>query len=356
MLERHFPGNGSEEMTRQAVLSCCLLAAAISIGGWRHARAGPGDSFYTEGRQQLVAGDRRGAEASFRKALRENPDHAESLYQLALIHTRNVVTFELAEQELLDLPAIALRVGESGRDDLLFRSGIALGKLYLRSGRPQLAIQLVRNVIASAPAGSALDDAFNTLGLALYYDRMYEDAMFELRKAIKFNPDNEEARFNLKTIRARLEHYQAGKIYDRMGEPEEAIEQFRKAIDLDPRFVEARHRLGVALLRKGDADDALRELRRADSISSGYRKSYEIWFSEGLAMKSLGMQEDALRQFRKAVEARPNFSPAHNEAGKILLDRGEYDEAIQCFVKAIGIDPRTEYVRNLQVSFSKKGP
>jgi len=342
-------------MPKRVLLPCFLLAAVFSTASFRHAIAGPGDQFYTEGRQQLVAGQRRNAEESFRKALRENPDHVEALYQLALLHTRNVLTYEQAEEELLDLPAISTRIGGAGRDDLLFRSGIALGKLYLRSGRPQLAKQLVRNVIASAPSGSGLSDAYNTLGLALYYDRLYEDAIFELRKAVKFDPGNLEARFNLKTIRARLEHYQAGKIYDRMREQEEAIVQFRKAILLDPRFVEARHRLGVALLEKGDAANAIRELRRADSISAAYRKSYEIWYAEGLAMIQLGLQDDALQEFRRATEARPNFAAAHNETGKILLDRGEYEEAIQCFVRAIGIDPRTEYVRNLQIAFSKKG-
>ncbi len=334
-----------------------LLVMLFSVGGTPgSAVAAPGDPQYTEGRQQLVSGDRRAAETSFRKAIRENPDHAEALYQLALIHMGNVLTYEQAEKELLNLPEIATRVGGSGRDDLLFRAGIALGVLYLRSGRPQMTLQLVRNVIASAPSGAALDVAYNALGLALYYDRLYEEAIFELRKAIKFNPGNQEARFNLKTIRARLEHYQAGKIYDRMGEPEEAIQQFRKAINLDPRFVEARHRLGAALLARGNAEEALRELRRADSISAAYRKSYEIWYAEGLALKQLGMPDEALGRFRKAAEARPTFADAHNEAGKILLDRGEFEEAIQCFVRAIAIDPRTEYVRNLQIAFSKKGP
>lgn len=343
-------------MRAQALVGCLLLSAVL-FAGVRPvpASAAPGDLRYTEGRQRLVEGQLRAAEESFRMALRENPDHVEALYQLALIHTGNVLTYGQAEKELLDLPAIATRLGGSGRDDLLFRSGVALGKLYLRSGRPRLCIQMVRNVIASAPAGAALDDAYNTLGLALYYDRLYEDAIFELRKAIKSNPDNREARFNLKTIRARLEHYQAGKIYVRMGEPREAIEQFRKAIRLDPRFVEARHRLGAALLAQGDAADALRALRRADSISSGYRKAYEIWYAEGQAMEQLGTPEDALRKYRDAAEARPNFAAAHNAAGKILLDRGDYEEAIRCFVRAIGIDPRTEYVRNLQLAFSKKG-
>lgn len=343
-------------MGKHAFLSCCVLLAFLALSAPRPSHADPGDREYSEGRELLVQGKVREASESFRKAVRENPDHAEARYQLALLHMENVLTYDLAEEEFLDIPRVASKIGRAGRDDLLFRSGVALGKLYLRSGRPNLTIQLVKNIIASAPRGVALDDAYNTLGLAFYYNRLYEEAIFELRKAIQFNPNHQNAKFNLKTVRARLEHYQAGKIYERMGEPEEAIAQFRKAIRLDPRFVEARHRLGAALLADGKAGDAIRELRRADSISTAYRKSYEIWYAEGLAMVALGMQDDALRQFRKVAEARPNFAATHNEAGKILLDRGEYEEAIHCFVRAIGIEPRTEYVRNLQIAFSKKAP
>ncbi|HEY5765355.1 MAG TPA: hypothetical protein VIS30_04935, partial [Candidatus Deferrimicrobiaceae bacterium] len=83
-------------MPIRALLSCFLLASILSPGDLRHAIAAPGDPNYAEGRQQLFAGQHRDAEESFRKALRENPDHVEALYQLALLHSRNVLTYEQA--------------------------------------------------------------------------------------------------------------------------------------------------------------------------------------------------------------------------------------------------------------------
>lgn len=327
-----------------------LLAASPALPGSEGA-----DRHYAAGRGHLSAGKTAEAAAAFEKALVEDPDHVESRYQLSLILMTNVVTYGKAEDTLLELPGTAMRAGGKTRDDVLFRAGLALGKLYVKSGRHAQAVRLVRNVIASAPPNAPVDDAHNTLGLALYYERLYEDAIFELRKAIKLNPNNVEAKFNLKTIRARLEHYHAGKIYSRLGDRKEAIAQYRTAIGLDPRFVEARHRLGVELLASGDAAEALRELRRADAISSGYRKAYEIWYAEGLAHNALGHRDDAMRMFLKTIEARANFAPAFNEAGKIHVARGEFNEAIVRFVAAIRIDPKTEYVRNLQASFQKQG-
>lgn len=335
-----------------AVVAVFLLLALFP--GQIH--AGLADRYYTNGRELLTLGKYSAAAMEFQKAIAAFPDHVEARYQLALIYTGNVLTYEKAEQELLELPESAMRVGGQARDDILFRAGLALGKLYVRSGRHDQAIPLIKNVIASAPRTASLDDAYNTLGLALYYDRLYDDAIFELRRAIKQNPDNVKARFNLKTIRARLEHFQAGKIYARMGEQDEAISQFRRAIELDPRFVEARHRLGVVLLEKKDYANALKELRRADSISSRYRKAHEIWYAEGLALRSMGRNGEALKMIQKTIETKPSFAAAHNEAGKILLEQGKHDEAIPYFVKAIGIDPRTEYVRNLQITFSNKPP
>lgn len=327
-----------------------LFAPPRSLAGRESA-----EQHYIAGRMHLSAGDAGEAVRDFERAVSEDPAHVEAHYQLGLLYSRNIATYDKAENEFLDLPEIEIRAGGKNRDDVLFRAGLALAKLYVREGKYEDAIKLARNVLASAPAGAPLDDAYNTLGLAFYYERLYEDAIFELRRAIKLNPNNSEAQFNLKTIRARLEHFQAGKIYSRMGERREAIAQYRKAIALDPRFIEARHRLGMELLLVGAPTEALKELNRAESIAPGYRKMYEIWYAEGIALKTMGRTGEALRKFERTVESRPGFAAAHNEIGLIRLNDGEIDAAINSFVTAIGIEPKTEYARNLQAAFARKG-
>lgn len=333
-----------------------LLLALLALHAFpSDAVAGSGDDEYRRGRELLTLGKHAQAQETFRRAVSANPDHVEARYQLGLLYSRNILTYDKAEKEFLEIPEIAMRAGGSVRDDILFRSGLALSKLYLKSNHAAKAAQLARNVIASAPPGSPLDDAYNVLGVCLYYQRFYGDAIFELKRAIKINPNHVEAKFNLKTIRSRLEHFHAGKIYSRMGERPQAISEFRKAIDLDPRFVEARHRLGAELYADGRYEEAFTELRRADSLSEDYGKAFEIWYAQGLALRRLGRPGEALRLLERTVEARPRFAPAHNEIGEILLEEGETDAAIQRFVTAIGIDPRTEYVRNLQLGFGRKG-
>lgn len=312
------------------------------------------ERLYSLGRERIAEGNHRLAEQAFEKAVAENPLHAEAALQLASLYSRNILTYEKAEDILLSLPEIAGKAGGKGRDDLLFRAGVAMGKLYVKSGRSRQAAALLRNVLASAPVGTPLDEAYAALGLAHYYERLYDDAIFEMRKAIKINPGNADAKFNLKTIRTRLEHFQAGKLFSRIGDHERAVAEYRRAIDLDPRFIEARHRLGVELYLAGNPREALKELRRASLVTAEYRNAFEIHYAEGLALLRLGRPDEAMERFDRTVQARPAFAPAHNEMGKVLLEREEYDAAIDHFVKAIGTDPKAEYARGLQVAMSRK--
>lgn len=316
--------------------------------------AAEADAHYSRGRDLVNAGNYAEARSAFARAIAEHPVHGEARLQLANLYSRDINTYSKAEELYQGMPEVAGKSGGKTRDDLLFRSGVGLGRLLVKSGRNEEAASVLRNCIASAPRGAALDEAYNALGLAHYYERHYEDAIFEMRRAIKLNPNNEFAKFNLKTIRTRLEHFQAGKLYSRLGDRPRAVEEYRKAIALDPRFVDARYRLGVEFLTAGNLQDALKELRRAELVSAAYRKGYEIWYAEGLTMLRMKRVAEATALFERTVQARPRFAPAHNEIGKIRLDRGEYDAAIDHFVKAIGSDPRAEYARGLQIAMTRK--
>ena len=337
-------------------VSILLLFFFLSALDPCQSRAGveEADRLYSLGREQAASGNYLQAEQAFAQCIVENPLHGEALLQLASLYSRNILNYGKAEDILFSVPAVGGNIGGRGRDDLLFRAGVSMGKLYVKSGRSSQAVALLLNVIASAPPGAPLDEAYATLGLAYYYERLYDDAIFEMRKAIKINPNNSDAKFNLKTIRSRLEHFQAGKLFSRLADHPRAIAEYRKAIDLDPRFIEARHRLGVELYLADNAHDALKELRRASLVTAGYRKAYEIHYAEGLALLRLNRVGEAMGRFEQTVQARPAFAPAHNEIGKILLERKEYDAAIDHFVRALGSDPKAEYARGLQMAMARK--
>lgn len=318
-----------------------------------HAASPESEMYYSEGRAALSRHANSEALALFRKSIAEDAQNLEARYYLGLLYSGNIKTYSLAEEELLELPDRAMRQKAGGRDDLIYRAGVALGKLYAKSGRNLQAIRLVRNVIAAAPPSVQMDEAYTLLGLSLYYERMYEEAILELRRALKINPSNMAATFNLKTIRTRLEHFNAARIYSRTGDHLGAIEEYRQTIALDPRFVDARYRLGLELMLVGENSEALKELRRAESINGNYTKLHEIAYGKGLAYRDLGQVEEARKQFEQVVQKKPGFAPAYNEIGKLHMERKEFAQAMQRFAEAIAIDPTDEYAKNLQAAMSR---
>jgi tetratricopeptide (TPR) repeat protein len=75
------------------------------------------------------------------------------------------------------------------------------------------------------------------------------------------------------------EFYDAGMVEFSMAEFENAIEAYRKAVELDPNYFDAWHALGMAYLRAGKIQDA---------IAAG-KRSIEINPNDMLAHTSLSM-------------------------------------------------------------------
>jgi tetratricopeptide (TPR) repeat protein len=74
----------------------------------------------------------------------------------------------------------------------------------------------------------------------------------QLRLALRLLPGSQDRTYEL-----------LGRALQARGELEEAIEQFRRALRIDPRFAEAHNNLGVALAKQGRLVEAIAEVREA---------------------------------------------------------------------------------------------
>ncbi|RMG60078.1 MAG: tetratricopeptide repeat protein [Deltaproteobacteria bacterium] len=332
-----------------------LLTVFCLVGLWpAFSSGGSGEEEYLRGRDYFSRGDYGKAREHFQKAVEEDPTHLLARYYLGLIEMENVKSLGRAESLLLELRKECRRGGALPREDFPFLVDLALGRVYIKEGHFGEAIRTIREAIAGAQGPVPLDEAHNLLGIALYRQRRYREALVEFRRALKENPEHGMARFNLKSLRVRLSHFQAGKAYSRMGASDEAVREFREAISLDPRFVEARVRLGMELVRMGKPEAALEELMRAEKMATTEELVREARFLKGRALEAMGRMDEALELFVKLVGNHPKYDPAYNEIGEILLSKGENEAARQFFIKAIQINPLTDYVRNLQKTFIRK--
>jgi len=75
-------------------------------------------------------------------------------------------------------------------------------------------------------------------------------AIQEYRRALALNPSLEDA------------HHQLGVVYNHIGFQDDAIAEFQQALALDPTDLLAEERIGVALVHQGKYQDALRVLRQ----------------------------------------------------------------------------------------------
>ena len=65
-----------------------------------------------------------------------------------------------------------------------------------------------------------------------------------------------------------------------------------------------------------------------------------------LVLASRGRIDEALEQYRKALELQPSYAEAHNNLGLLLARRGQLDEAIAQFQKALEANPTSREIRN----------
>ncbi len=112
-------------------------------------------------------------------------------------------------------------------------------------------------------------------------------------------------------------------------EADEAIERFRKALDLDPSAVEARVRLGhvIWLLdRRGEAERELR-LAREEARSFGREAmAYLAGLFLGQLHEETGASDAAIEDYRGAILDDPGGQAARLAFGRLLVSRGESAE------------------------------
>src|SRR5436853_3158950 len=95
-------------------------------------------------------------------------------------------------------------------------------------------------------------------GLELFKESRFQDAVETFKRAIQLKPDYAEA------------HNDLGMAYCRLNRNDEAIESFRQAIRLNPRLAEAYYNLGTAYYNLGRLQEAMTSFKQAVGLKPDY--------------------------------------------------------------------------------------
>ena len=103
-----------------------------------------------------------------------------------------------------------------------------------------------------------------------------------------------------------------GFVLARKGRPDEAVEQFRKAIELNPKYTPAYNNLADTLEKQGKLEEAASYYQR----SLAEKASAAVYNNLGVVLLKLGRKDEAANQFRKSLEVNPGYTEAQrNLAG-----------------------------------------
>lgn len=108
------------------------------------------------------------------------------------------------------------------------------------------------------------------------------------------------------------------------------------AIEYSPRFVEAWVNLGYVELRRGNFEQARRDLIKARALNHDIPAPHHAL---GLLADEQGDGEEAERCYRRALEVDPGFAPARANLARRLFLRGQYENAREQFQRLHEVAP-----------------
>lgn len=127
-------------------------------------------------------------------------------------------------------------------------------------------------------------------------------------------------------------HLAAGRLHESEGRWVRAVEQYRMAVTVNPKSIEAYNRLGVVLDRLGKFREADAVFSRAIQIAPN-----EAHIRNNLAFSYImqGRWADAQAELTKAIEINPNFVRARVNMGTVLAQQGNFEEGFKNFYQVL---------------------
>jgi tetratricopeptide (TPR) repeat protein len=133
-----------------------------------------------------------------------------------------------------------------------------------------------------------------------------------------------------------LAYFWRGLAFEKVGAPNEAREDFVRALELCPDRWEARSRLVQLLFAEKEIDEAQTHLR---ILEQSQPQNPEVWFLNGLNQFQMGQLDAAEKTFDRVLEVLPNHAQALHDRGKLALQTEDYSQAAEFFRLALKADP-----------------
>jgi Flp pilus assembly protein TadD len=247
----------------------------------------PGNSeTYQFGRNYLSLGSaffQRGyydqAEASFQRALRDDPSSAEAQYGLGSVYLKQEKNAEARSSFERSLKLTA------SYPDTVPNAWNNLGLLATRDGRTAEAVGFFQEALRVSPDYWI---ALENLGNAYRRQGRWDDARAALERAVAARPVDPEANYSLAMVFAQT------------NDTDRAYQYLQTALKLRPVYAEALNNLGILYLRTGRRDDAVAKFEECIRVAPGFDQSYlnlaRVYSLEGSRDRARAILLELLKQ------------------------------------------------------------
>jgi tetratricopeptide (TPR) repeat protein len=116
----------------------------------------------------------------------------------------------------------------------------------------------------------------------------------------------------------------------------QAVEEFKKALDLAPQSEREQLNYGLALLRAGKTREGVAQLEK---VQKAHPELPHTWFNLGIVFKKEGEFAKALPEFEQMVKLAPAEPVSHYNLGVLLKQEGRSADAIREFQTAARLNP-----------------
>jgi Flp pilus assembly protein TadD len=115
-----------------------------------------------------------------------------------------------------------------------------------------------------------------------------------------------------------------GSVFSKLGNYKLAIEDYNKAIEINPRYLEAYTNRGATYVKLGNFEQAILDFGKAAELNP---QDADTYYNRGVAYNRLGNYEQAILDYDRAIEINPNFANAYYNRGVSHEKLGDHRRA-----------------------------
>ena len=176
------------------------------------------------------------------------------------------------------------------------------------------------------------------IGLLLFYslatvarNPVWKDNFSVWANTVEKSPDNP------------IVHGGLGLAYQERGFLDEAIGEFKKAIELGPNMAKNHYNIGRAYEEKGLLENATDAYEKSVELNPEYTDAY---FNLANLYMRRQLRKDAISAYRRVIELDPADLEAYNNMGVAYAIEGEIGRAVGLWQKVLEIDPNNRNAKD----------